>query len=103
MFSINAVGTPNLTILACFSCAKINSSLGSAVLSNCRNEEIMEELKTQLMVECKDKQRQNSKDHVNSMERRRIPKQILQYLHHGKRSTECLAKRRLKTVTHHMV
>jgi hypothetical protein len=68
-----------------------------------RNEKVMEELKTEPVLEYTGKQRQNWRDHINRMDRRRIPKQILQYVPWGRRSIECPAKRWLDTVTDHMV
>jgi hypothetical protein len=49
------------------------------------------------------KQRQNWGDHVNRMDGRRIPIQILQYVPQGGRSIGHLAKRLLETVPDHIV
>jgi hypothetical protein len=63
----------------------------------------VEELKTESVLEYTGKQRQNWREHVNGVDRRRIPKQILQYAPQGRRNIGCLAKRWLKTVTDHMI
>jgi hypothetical protein len=68
-----------------------------------QNEEITGEIETKPVLEYIGKQRQNWRDHVNRLDRRRIPKQILQYAPQGRRCIGCLAKRWLKTVTDHMV
>jgi len=52
----------------------------------------MEELKTESVLQNKGKLRQNWRDHVNSMDRRRTTQQILQYMPQSKRSIECLEK-----------
>jgi len=57
-----------------------------------QNGEISEELKTESVLQNTGKQRQNWRDHVNGMDRRRNAQQILQYMPQGKRSIECLAK-----------
>jgi len=57
-----------------------------------QNEEIMEELKTETVLQNTGKLRQNWRDHVNSMDRRRTTQQILQCMPQSKRSIECLAK-----------
>ena len=56
------------------------------------NEEIMEELNTQPVLAYTGKQRQNRRDHVNTMDTRSIPKQILQYAPQSRRSIGWLAK-----------
>jgi hypothetical protein len=57
-----------------------------------RNEKTVEELKTEPVLEYTGKQRQNWREHVNRMDRRRIPKQILQYAPRGRRSIGRSAK-----------
>jgi len=49
------------------------------------------------------KQRQNWRDHVNRVDGRRIPIQILQYMPQGRRPIGHLAKRMLDTVSDHIV
>jgi hypothetical protein len=49
--------------------------------------EIMEELKIEPELEHEGKQRQSWRDYVKRMDRKRIPKQILQYMPWGRRST----------------
>jgi hypothetical protein len=63
----------------------------------------MKELKTEPLLEFIDNQRQNLRDHVNRMDRRRIPKQILQYAPCGRGSIGRPVKRWLKTITYHMI
>jgi hypothetical protein len=45
------------------------------------------------------KQRQNWKDHINKMDKSRIPIQVLQYMPWDRRSTGHQAKRWLETIT----
>ena len=50
------------------------------------------------MLEYIGNQRQNLRDHVNRLDKRRIPKQILQYAPCGRGSTGCPVKRWLETI-----
>jgi hypothetical protein len=63
----------------------------------------MQELNTEAVVEHAGKHRQDRRDHVNRMDRRRIPRQILQYVPGDRKSIGRRAKNWLKTVTDHMV
>jgi hypothetical protein len=76
---------------------------GYAKWNDKRVEEIMEDLKTEPVLEYISKHKQNWRGHVNRMDRTRIPQKILQYAPRGRRPTGRPAKRRLETVRDHLV
>jgi hypothetical protein len=61
-----------------------------------QNKEIMEEFKTESVLQNTGKQKQNWRDYANRMDRQRTTQQILQCMPQGKKSTECLAKKEKK-------
>jgi preprotein translocase subunit SecA len=66
-----------------------------------RNREILRELKINSVLEHTDQYRNNWKQHVQRMDRSRIPRQIMTYRQKGKRSLGRPLKLRTETVTGH--
>lgn len=68
-----------------------------------RNDEILQQLKIESIHSYLNLQRQNWLNHINRMERTRIPRQILHYTPRGTRSIGRPAKRWIESATDHMV
>jgi hypothetical protein len=79
----------------------LRRTAGYTELDKTRNTEILRELKINSVQEHTDQYRNNWKQHVQRMDRSRIPRQVMKYRPKGKRSLGRPLKRRRETVTGH--
>lgn len=79
----------------------LRRTAGYSLLDHKRNELITKELKITPIYEHLNHYRQKWLNHVNRMDRSRLPRQILRYIPHGRRSLGRPLKRWTETVTGH--